>query len=61
MAVLEVHKVVGGQVTYILTDRNRAIEQCEQAIVFIGDATKPTETKKSTSNGGTAKYEDIRK
>lgn len=44
-AVVEVHKVVGGQVTDILTDRNRALDQYEQAIVFIGDAANPKETK----------------
>ncbi|HMS84515.1 MAG TPA: hypothetical protein PKD12_12755 [Nitrospira sp.] len=44
-AVFEVHKVVGGQVTGILTERDRVLEQYEQAIVFIGDAAKPEETK----------------
>lgn len=45
MAVFEVHKVVGGQVTDILTDRNRALDHYEQAIAFIGDAANPKETK----------------
>ncbi len=47
MAVFEVRKVVGGQVTDILTDRNRVLDQYEQAIVFIGDAANPKETKQS--------------
>ena len=47
MAAFEVHKVVGGQVMAILTDRNRVLDQYEQAIVFIGDAANPKETKKS--------------
>lgn len=47
MAVFEVHKVVGCQVTDILTDRNRVLDQYEQAIVFIGDAANPKETKQS--------------
>ena len=45
MAVFEVRKVVGSQVTDILTDRNRVLDQYEQAIVFIGDAANPKETK----------------
>lgn len=45
MAVFEVRKVVGGQVMGILTERNRVLGQYEQAIVFIGDAAKPEETK----------------
>jgi hypothetical protein len=47
MAVFEVHKVVGGRVTDILTDRNRVLDQYEQAIVFIGDAANPKEAKQS--------------
>jgi len=47
MAVFEVNKIVGGQVTGILTDRNRVLDQYEQAIVFIGDAANPKETKQS--------------
>jgi hypothetical protein len=46
-AVYEVHKVVGGQVKDILADRNRVLDQYEQAIVFIGDAANPKETKQS--------------
>ena len=47
MGVSEVQKVVGGQVMGILTERNRVLDQYEQAIVFIGDAAKPTETKQN--------------
>lgn len=45
IAVFEVRKVVGGQVTDILTDRNRVLDQYEQAIVFIGDAANPKDSK----------------
>ncbi|CUS35406.1 exported hypothetical protein [Candidatus Nitrospira nitrosa] len=45
LAVAEVNKVVGSQVTDILTDRNRVLDQYEQAIVFIGDAANPKEAK----------------
>lgn len=62
IAVGEVHKVVGGQVKDILTDRNRALDQYEQAIVFIGDAANPKDSnsKQSDSNNATYKYEDVR-
>lgn len=46
-AVSAVHRIVGGQAFDILADRNRALDQYEQAITFIGDAANPKETKKS--------------
>lgn len=60
-AMKEVHKVVGGQVTDILTDRTRALDQYEQAIVFIGDAANPKETKEANSTSEPLTYKDIRK
>lgn len=55
------HKIVGGQVMDILAERNRALDQYEQAIVFIGDAVNPKDVKQSNSNSEVPKYEDIRK
>lgn len=60
-AMKEVHKVVGGQVTDILTDQTRALDQYEQAIVFIGDAANPKETKEANSTSEPLTYKDIRK